>query len=144
VALVHRIEGDKDGRRSAEDEALPRLTRRERRREPVAADEPSREVGRDVAGENGEQNGEGRQPPVIRNGAQQDDEREAEPDPAGAEHGRGDRDGRALPRRGDPVQDERERNRREKAARHPVDAAELRTEQREHGTGVCRRHERAQ
>ena len=47
-------------------------------------------------------------------------------------------------RLGDAFEQERERERREKAGEHPRRPAELRAEQREHEPGVAREHERPQ
>ena len=69
---------------------------------------------------------------------------EAEPDPGGAEHGRGDRDRRGLSGLGDPMQEEREHDGREQPRHRPVDAAELGAQQRKNRAGVRGQDHRAQ
>ena len=60
--VVERDERDEDPGRRADDEALPRLPRRERRRELVPADQPAAEVRERVGGEDREQHREREQP----------------------------------------------------------------------------------
>ena len=104
VLLVEGDEGDEHGRRGSEQEALPRLPRRQRRRQLVAADQTTGEERSDVAAPDGQKHGEGGELTVVMNPPEQEQMGEAEPDPGGAEHGRGDRDRRGLPSLGDPVE----------------------------------------
>ena len=104
----------------------------------------AREERGDVAGEDREQHREHCEASVPRNGAEQEHVRESEPDPPSAENRRRDRNGRRLPRVSDPVQEERETDRREEACDRPFGPAELRAEQREKGSDVRGKHERPQ
>ena len=142
--FVQRDEGDEHGRRGAEEKSFPGLSGREGRCHAVPPDQMAREERGDVAGEDREQHREHCEASVPRNGAEQEHVRESEPDPPGAEDRRRDRNGRRLPRVSDPVQEERETDRREEACDRPFGPAELRAEQREKGSDVRGKHERPQ
>ena len=83
-------------------------------------------------------------PAVLRDVAKQKQEAEAEADPRRAEHGAAHGRGRRRARRRDEVEEKREDERRKKAAEHPLHSAQLRADERRHGTGVAGEHERPQ
>src|SRR5581483_7296372 len=66
VLLVERDERDEDGRGRPEQEALPRLPRRRRRRELVPAEQAAAQVRERVAGPDREHDGERREPAMCR------------------------------------------------------------------------------
>ena len=110
----------------------------------MPAEQAAREECGDVSRPDGKQDGERRQAAVAGNRPDQHEVREAQPDPGGAQDGRGDRNCRGLSRRRDPMQDERERQRRQEPSDRPVQAAETRAEQREDRPCIRGEHERAQ
>ena len=142
--MVEREERDQDRRDRRGDQALPRLPRRQDGRHLVPPDQHPREIGERVRGEDREEHGEDRKPSVVGDAAQQEDGREAEADPRRAERRRRHRHGEGLPRLGDPLQQEREHDRRQEAADHPDRAAELCTEQEQQHPRVPREDQRPQ
>ena len=86
VLLVERDERDGDRRHGAGDEPLPRLARRDRRRELVAAEEEPEEVGGRVSGPDREHDRVQREHAVLVDVPQQERVGEAEPDPPHSEH----------------------------------------------------------
>ena len=70
--------------------------------------------------------------------------REAEADPTRTQDGCRNRDGRGLPGLADPMQHECEHEGRQEPSRSPLEAAELRPEQREQRARVCRKCHGAQ
>ena len=100
------------------DEALPRLRRRDGRRELVPADRAADQVRHGVVDPHGDHDGERGEPAVLGNVAQQEQEAEAEADPGGSEHGAADRGGRGRARRRDEVEQKREHERR-RGSRRP-------------------------
>src|SRR6185312_965792 len=91
VLLVERNERDEDRAGRPEDEPLPGLPRRQRRRELVAPDQPAGEERADVSRPHGEEHGERREPAVLGDIPQKEQVRKTEPDPRGAENRRSDR-----------------------------------------------------
>ena len=144
AVLVEGDERDEQACDRADDEALPGLARRERRRELVPPHQPPAEVRERIRRPDGEQHGEGEQARLVVQLAQQQQMSEPEADPGGAEHGRGDCGGRRSPCLGNGVQCECDDERREKPAEQPDHAAGLCADEGEHGADVRRRHERPQ
>src|SRR6476620_1873904 len=70
--------------------------------------------------------------------------REPAPDPGDTEQGRRELGDSVLPDARDEERDERDRQRREDPGQEPRHAAELRSEQRQHETGVAAEHHRVQ
>ena len=135
--LVDGDERREDACRGADDEAFPRLARRDDRRHLVPAGDPSSDVGECVRDEDGEEDRDERQPAVGVELAHEEQVSEAEADPRSAEDRRRDCDRRRLPclrhRREDEAEDERE----QEAGDHPVRAGDLRAAERRQRTAVA-------
>src|SRR5436190_4589509 len=98
----------------------------------MTSDQQPREVCESVGGEDGQENREDREPPMLRNRPQEQCMCKTQADPGDPEHGDRDRNGHRLPSLRNTLEDEGQRNRGQKAGRHPRDAAQLGTEQAQH------------
>src|SRR3954452_7611491 len=131
VLLVERHERDENGRGGPEHEALPRLPGRHRGRHLVPPDEPAAEVREGVAGPSREQHRDEREPTVLRQVSEEEEEGEAAADPQRAHHGWADSGSRRRTRLGDRFEQEREREGRKDPTEHPDDPGELGADQPE-------------
>src|SRR6185503_5361984 len=134
------VEGDErreDACRGPDDEAFPRLSRRDDRRHLVPAGDPSSGVGECVRDEDGEEDRDERQPAVGAELAHEEQGSEAEADPRSAEDRRRDCDRRRLPRLRNRREDEAEDEREQEAGEHPVRAGDLRAAERRQSTAVA-------
>ncbi len=143
--VVERDERDEDAGDRAADEALPRLLRREARRELVTADErPTKYASVSAANTVSTTVNAIRRPSVCISRSRRS-EAEPEPDPR-RRRARSSRRAAVVGARvlGQRVEDEGEHERREEAAEQPGDPSHLGPEQREEHADVDRRRERPQ
>jgi len=110
----------------------------------VPAREPSSGIRERVRDEDREEDGDGGEPPLVLEAANEDQVAQAEADPAGTEHRARDGYGGGLPRLGDRREDEGEHEREEEAAEHPGDPGDLSAQERGEPPSVAREHEWAQ
>src|SRR3954447_14419525 len=144
LLVVEREERDGHGSENPAQEALPRLARRELRRQLVAPDQAAGAVRSGGCRERRENDGQRGQLRMVRQLPDEQERAEAGGDPPDSEERRPDRDRRRLSRRCDAVQREREQQRQQQPTQHPLEAAELSAEQRRDAARVAGEDERPQ